>query len=152
VAKGFNSEGQATGAGGLSAPFPQQTYPSAGSSTTYPGGLGIDIAFEAGKLPLDVAIFNSARAAGGDEKIRKYLQAVLVVGGTALVPGMAHALESRCVAVSGRYSLFISLECWVLYVLRVPFMDASLVPFYLRIIGPVRALQCFWCIQIMPNR
>ena len=35
------------------------------------------------------------RAAGGDEKIRKYLQAVLVIGGTALVPGMAHALESR---------------------------------------------------------
>lgn len=59
----------------------------------------IDVSFEASKLPLDVAIFNSARAAGGDEKIRKYLQAVLVVGGTALVPGMAHALESRYVAV-----------------------------------------------------
>lgn len=57
----------------------------------------IDIWFEASKLPLDVAIFNSARAAGGDDKIRKYLQAVLVVGGTALIPGMAHALESRCV-------------------------------------------------------
>lgn len=61
----------------------------------YPGGFTIDVAFEASKLPLDVAIFNSARAAGGDDKIRKYLQAVLVIGGTALVPGMAHALESR---------------------------------------------------------
>lgn len=67
----------------------------AGSSPTYPGGFAIDVCFEASKLPLDVAIFNSARAAGGDEKIRKYLQAVLVVGGCALVPGMAHALESR---------------------------------------------------------
>ena len=57
----------------------------------------LDVSFEASKLPLDVAIFNSARAAGGDEKIRKYLQAVLVIGGTALVPGMAHALESRFV-------------------------------------------------------
>lgn len=57
----------------------------------------IDVSFEASKLPLDVAIFNSARAAGGDEKIRKYLQAVLVIGGSALVPGMAHALESRYV-------------------------------------------------------
>ncbi|CDO73352.1 hypothetical protein BN946_scf185008.g115 [Trametes cinnabarina] len=57
----------------------------------------IDVSFEASMLPLDVAIFNSARAAGGDEKIRKYLQAVLVVGGTALVPGMVHALESRCI-------------------------------------------------------
>ncbi|KAI1796772.1 actin-like ATPase domain-containing protein [Ganoderma leucocontextum] len=60
----------------------------------------IDVAFEASKLPLDVAIFNSARAAGGDEKIRKYLQAVLVIGGSALVPGMAHALESRLQAIA----------------------------------------------------
>jgi actin-related protein 8 len=63
---------------------------------TVPGGFNLDIAFEASKLPMDVAIFNSARAAGGDEKIRKYLQAVLVVGGTALIPGISHALESRC--------------------------------------------------------
>jgi actin-related protein 8 len=63
---------------------------------TAPGGFNLDIAFEASKLPMDVAIFNSARAAGGDEKIRKYLQAVLVVGGTALIPGISHALESRC--------------------------------------------------------
>jgi actin-related protein 8 len=71
--------------------------------------LNIDIPFEASKLPLDVAIFNSTRAAGGHDKIRKYLQAVLVIGGTALVPGMSHALESRydlcissllCIAVS----------------------------------------------------
>ncbi|KAI0772590.1 actin-like ATPase domain-containing protein [Irpex lacteus] len=67
---------------------------------TFPGGFGIDVSFEASKLPLDVAIFNSARAAGGDEKIRKYLQAVLVVGGSALVPGMAHALESRLQAIA----------------------------------------------------
>lgn len=66
----------------------------------YAGGYTIDVSFEASKLPLDVAIFNSARAAGGDEKIRKYLQAVLVIGGTAMVPGMAHALESRCVTRS----------------------------------------------------
>lgn len=63
---------------------------------TAPSGFNLDIAFEASKLPMDVAIFNSARAAGGDEKIRKYLQAVLVVGGTALIPGISHALESRC--------------------------------------------------------
>ncbi|KAJ7224190.1 hypothetical protein GGX14DRAFT_424627, partial [Mycena pura] len=56
------------------------------------GGYGIDVCFEASKLPLDVAIFNSARAAGGDEKIRKYLQAVLVIGGGAHIPGMGHGL------------------------------------------------------------
>jgi actin-related protein 8 len=74
--------------------------PNKGASSTVaanPGGFVIDVCFEASKLPLDVAIFNSARAAGGDEKIRKYLQAVLVIGGTALIPGMAHALESRFV-------------------------------------------------------
>lgn len=69
----------------------------AASELPYPGGFGIDVCFEASKLPLDVAIFNCARAAGGDEKIRKYLQAVLVIGGTALIPGMGHALESRSV-------------------------------------------------------
>jgi len=67
---------------------------------TAPGGFNLDIAFEASKLPMDVAIFNSARAAGGDEKIRKYLQAVLVVGGTALIPGISHALESRLQAIA----------------------------------------------------
>ncbi|KAF9461204.1 actin-related protein [Collybia nuda] len=66
----------------------------------HPGGFEIDVCFEASKLPLDVAIFNSARAAGGDEKIRKYLQAVLVIGGTAHIPGMGHALESRLQAIA----------------------------------------------------
>lgn len=109
-----NKDHQEGAIGGTSRPL----YPSVGTSSTYPGGLGIDIAFEAGKLPLDVAIFNSARAAGGDDKIRKYLQAVLVIGGTALVPGIAHALESRCVAVSEfscslrfRMLLFLLLLC-----------------------------------------
>lgn len=76
---------------------PVQSAPTqpAPSAPLFPGGYPIDVAFEASKLPLDVAIFNSARAAGGDEKIRKYLQAVLVIGGTALIPGTAHALESR---------------------------------------------------------
>lgn len=78
-------------------PLPEQPSPAqpAPPTPSYPGGYAIDVCFEASKLPLDVAIFNSARAAGGDEKIRKYLQAVLVIGGSALIPGMAHALESR---------------------------------------------------------
>lgn len=77
----------------------QTTSTAAHTNTAFLGNLPIDVPFEASKLPLDVAIFNSARAAGGDEKIRKYLQAVLVVGGSALIPGMSHALESRSVLV-----------------------------------------------------
>ncbi|EIN09565.1 actin-like ATPase domain-containing protein [Punctularia strigosozonata HHB-11173 SS5] len=73
-------------------PYPLEPIP--------PSAYAIDVCFEASKLPLDVAIFNSARAAGGDEKIRKYLQAVLVVGGGSCVSGMAHALESRLQAIA----------------------------------------------------
>lgn len=82
------------GAEGIPTPIP--TAPVA-QPQVFLGGYPIDIPFEASKLPLDVAIFNSARGAGGEDRIRKYLQAVLVVGGGALTPGMAHALESRYV-------------------------------------------------------
>jgi actin-related protein 8 len=61
--------------------------------------LRYDAAYEAAKLPLDVAIFNSMRGAGGDDRVRKYLQAILVVGGGSHVPGMNHALESRLQAI-----------------------------------------------------
>lgn len=89
---------------------PISVNPSAGGAVQYPNVPmayqnlyelpPIDIPYEASKLPLDVAIFNSARSAGGLDRIRKYLQAVLVVGGTALVPGMSHALESRLQAIA----------------------------------------------------
>ena len=78
---------------------------------TQPNGFSIDVCFEASKLPLDIAIFNSVRATGGEEKIRKYLQAVLVVGGTALTQGIVHALESRCGILFSRllpHRLFIT--------------------------------------------
>ncbi|KAF8659821.1 hypothetical protein AX16_001706 [Volvariella volvacea WC 439] len=81
----------------------RQTLPAksqaAQTLASYPGGLPIDVNFEASKLPLDVAIFNSTRAAG-DDKIRKYLQAVLVVGGVAHTQGMAMALETRLQAIA----------------------------------------------------
>jgi len=82
----------------------QQQQPGQGQSSSQQSSKDaapqIDLLLEASKLPLDVAIFNSARAACGDDKIRKYLQAVLVVGGTALIPGMGHALESRLQAIA----------------------------------------------------
>ncbi|KAF9218179.1 actin-like ATPase domain-containing protein [Gyrodon lividus] len=83
-----------------SQPAPQVPPQPALPTGNFVGGLPIDVCFEASKLPLDVAIFNSARACGGDEKIRKYLQAVLVIGGGAQIPGMAHALESRLQAIA----------------------------------------------------
>lgn len=98
--KGSSHEAAAVGQQPQHTQYSQQaTSIVAPMNTAFLGNLPIDVPFEASKLPLDVAIFNSARAAGGDEKIRKYLQAVLVVGGTALIPGMSHALESRSVLV-----------------------------------------------------
>ncbi|EPQ56568.1 actin-like ATPase domain-containing protein [Gloeophyllum trabeum ATCC 11539] len=99
----------AAGTAAPSSPIPRPSSPATAQASLqpqlptaplYPGGYAIDVCFEASKLPLDVAIFNSARAAGGDDKIRKYLQAVLVVGGTSRLSGMAHALESRLQAIA----------------------------------------------------
>ncbi|KAF8825768.1 hypothetical protein HHX47_DHR6000233 [Lentinula edodes] len=83
-----------------SSPSKSARRPSSEPVQPFPGSFGVDVCFEASKLPLDVAIFNSARASGGDEKIRKYLQAVLVIGGTARISGMGHALESRLQAIA----------------------------------------------------
>ncbi|KAF8141563.1 hypothetical protein EV363DRAFT_1308450 [Boletus edulis] len=81
-------------------PAPQVPLQPGPTSGNFPSDLPIDVCSEASKLPLDIAIFNGARACGGDDKIRKYLQAVLVIGGGAQIPGMAHALESRLQAIA----------------------------------------------------
>ncbi|KAH7101507.1 actin-like ATPase domain-containing protein [Auriculariales sp. MPI-PUGE-AT-0066] len=61
----------------------------------------IDIPREAAKLPLDVAIFNSARAAGPEDKMRRALTAVLLVGGgLAKIKGVNGALETRLNAIA----------------------------------------------------
>jgi hypothetical protein len=66
---------------------------------TFPGELPIDVPFEASKLPLDVAVFNSARGASENALaplVAKFLENVLLVGGGSLVPGLAHMLQQRC--------------------------------------------------------
>ncbi|KXN92421.1 Actin-related protein 8 [Leucoagaricus sp. SymC.cos] len=82
---------------------PKETTPvvvsTQAQAPVYAGGYPIDVPFEASKLPLDVAIFNSVRAAG-DDRIRKYLQMVLLIGGTAQINGIGPALESRLQAIA----------------------------------------------------
>ncbi|KAH8832688.1 hypothetical protein DL96DRAFT_1583022 [Flagelloscypha sp. PMI_526] len=73
---------------------------------------GIDVPFEASKLPLDVAIYNSVRAAGPDERMKKYLNAVLVIGGTSLISSMDHALRSRLQGIMG--PLFPGIEVQII--------------------------------------
>ena len=61
----------------------------------------LDTRFEASKIPLDLAIFHSIQAsttgagAGGPDRLKKMLSCILVVGGTALTPGILGALDSR---------------------------------------------------------
>ena len=55
----------------------------------------VDHAFESSKLPLEVAICESIAQAGSDEKIKRVVTNILVVGGVANMPGVAVALQSR---------------------------------------------------------
>lgn len=73
-------------------------------STQHLSALGLDVPREAAKLPLDVAVFNSARAVGPEDKVRKMLSSVLLVGGgAARIHGVNAALETRLSAIaSGR--------------------------------------------------
>ncbi|KAF8724871.1 cytoskeleton organization, partial [Rhizoctonia solani] len=79
---------------------PPKSKSVASNSAPPPVPVQIDVRWEASKLPLDVAIFNSARAAGGVDRIKKFLQVVIIVGGTSMIPGMVHALESRLQAIA----------------------------------------------------
>ena len=91
----------ATGGGGASTTV---AAPAGATSagTIYPGGARIDIRYGSSTQPLDHAIFQSIRACaagtsgvGASERLKKMLACILVVGGTALTPGMLSALESR---------------------------------------------------------
>ncbi|KZP01605.1 actin-like ATPase domain-containing protein [Calocera viscosa TUFC12733] len=62
-----------------------------------------DISFEASKIPLDIAIFNSTRAASHVEKSRKFLQSVLLVGGVAQTQSIIPQLEARLAGLVSRY-------------------------------------------------
>lgn len=63
----------------------------------------LDVKYEAGKVPLDLAIYHSIQCStinasmAGTERLKKMLSCILVVGGTALTPGMLGALDSRSV-------------------------------------------------------
>ncbi len=58
------------GSGSQQQPIPDAPEPIPPSSSPT-SGYDIDVCLRASKLPLDVAIFNSARASGGDDKITK---------------------------------------------------------------------------------
>lgn len=70
-------------------------------STQHLNAAGLDVPREAAKLPLDVAVFNSARAVGSEDRVRKMLSSVLLVGGgAARIRGVNAALETRLSAIA----------------------------------------------------
>ncbi|KZW01252.1 actin-like ATPase domain-containing protein [Exidia glandulosa HHB12029] len=70
-------------------------------STQHLSPHGLDIPREAAKLPVDVAVFNSARAVGAEDKVRRMLSSVLLVGGgAARIRGVNAALETRLSAIA----------------------------------------------------
>jgi actin-related protein 8 len=96
---------------------------------TFPGGLPIDVPFETSKLPLDVAVFNSARGATENAPasvVSKFLETVLLVGGGSLVRGLADMLQQRYVP-SNSETIDFSLLL-LPFVLRPLLSPKSLVP------------------------
>ncbi|PWN51830.1 actin-like ATPase domain-containing protein [Violaceomyces palustris] len=78
-----------------------QASSSMGNAPAPPPKPTFDVAFEASKTPLDLAIWNSLQAGlatGGvsaEDRLRKMSHNILCVGGTALIPGLSSALEAR---------------------------------------------------------
>ncbi|TRM65559.1 hypothetical protein BD626DRAFT_220580 [Schizophyllum amplum] len=72
----------------------EEPKPAPEQPPTPPKPKEIDVYLEASKTPLDAAVYNSMRMMGEDRVI-KYLNAILLVGGPANMPGLAHALEAR---------------------------------------------------------
>ncbi|KAK4693561.1 hypothetical protein P7C70_g8899, partial [Phenoliferia sp. Uapishka_3] len=55
----------------------------------------IDVRYEAGKIPLDVAVVESILAAGTEDRMKRICQNVLIVGGTGSIHNIGFAVESR---------------------------------------------------------
>lgn len=59
----------------------------------------IDVRYEAGKIPLDVAVVESILAAGTEDRMKRVCANVLIVGGTGAIHNIGFAVESRLVTL-----------------------------------------------------
>lgn len=55
----------------------------------------LDIPFEAGKVPLDLAVMESICSTISEDRIKKFCNAIIVVGGGGRILGVNHAVQSR---------------------------------------------------------
>jgi hypothetical protein len=75
------------------------------STTTTKGGANangdaellnaVDVPVESSKIPLDVAVMTSLSTAQTEERVKKLVSGLLLVGGTSLIPGAGWAVQSR---------------------------------------------------------
>ncbi|KAL7414542.1 hypothetical protein BDY24DRAFT_361005 [Mrakia frigida] len=61
--------------------------------------LGFDILEESGKVPLDVGIVNTLMSCGTEERVRRMAGSLLLVGGTAGLPALGYAIQSRVLPI-----------------------------------------------------
>lgn len=91
------SAGQSTNTGASPAPESKATNgaeasPAPGQGS---GADGIDYGWEAGKLPLDLAIVQSLSAAGSEDRVKKLCGAIVLTGGLANLHNVAWGISSR---------------------------------------------------------
>ncbi|KAM0750707.1 actin-like ATPase domain-containing protein [Meredithblackwellia eburnea MCA 4105] len=88
---------QAAGGDDRSTPLPGSPHPGAtkASAALIPAQPILNIRYEAGKIPLDVAVVESIVAAGTEDRMKRLCQNVLVVGGSAAIHNVGFAVETR---------------------------------------------------------
>ena len=79
------------------ATFPPSTGPLTAltAKTLAAAEADFDIALEASKIPLDVAIFESINATQSEERMRRLVANLVIVGGTAKIHNAGFAIQSR---------------------------------------------------------
>lgn len=81
-----------------SSPIPPVLAPHHQAPAPYvPPPLIFDVVAEAGKVPLEVAICNSVLSLPSEDKVKRMTSSLLLVGGTASLPALGYALQSRYV-------------------------------------------------------
>ena len=79
-------------------PAPSAALPAptpAGSKPPLPTGAEFDIALEASKIPLHIAIIEAIASATVEDKMKRYFGSLIVVGGVAATHHTGFAIQSR---------------------------------------------------------
>ena len=83
-------------------PVPSAAMPAPTPKARLPTGAEFDIALEASKIPLHIAIIESIASATVEDKMKRYFSSLIVVGGVAATHHTGFAISSRCVRAHER--------------------------------------------------